>query len=173
MSVQDPGQGVPPSEGSPGWQVPPTTPGPAPGVEFGGFGERLIAYIVDIVIVSFVVGVIAAVGAITLGLGAASDGGFAIWTGFLILVVAVVVSVGYFPWFWARDGQTPGMRMLGLQVVRDVDGGPISGMQALLRLVGYWVSGAVFYLGYVWILIDDRRRGWHDLIAGTVVIKRA
>jgi len=30
----------------------------------------------------------------------------------------------------------------------------------------------VFYLGYVWILVDKRRRGWHDLIAGTVMIKR-
>jgi uncharacterized RDD family membrane protein YckC len=29
----------------------------------------------------------------------------------------------------------------------------------------------VLYLGYIWILIDKRRRGWHDLIAGAVVIK--
>ena len=62
--------------------------------------------------------------------------------------------------------------MFGLFVVRDVDGGPISGGQALLRLVGYWVSGLVFYLGFIWVFVDKRRRGWHDLIAGTVVVQR-
>ena len=61
--------------------------------------------------------------------------------------------------------------MFRLHVVRDRDGGPISGGQAILRLFGLWLSGAVFYLGYIWILIDSRRRGWHDLIAGTCVIE--
>jgi uncharacterized RDD family membrane protein YckC len=83
-----------------------------------------------------------------------------------------VVTLGYFPWFWVRDGATPGMKMQNLRVVRDADGGPLSVGQAILRLIGYWVSGAVFYLGFIWIFIDKRRRGWHDLIAGTVVIKQ-
>ena len=65
------------------------------------------------------------------------------------------------------------MRIFGLRVVRDRDGGPISVGQAILRLFGYWIDGLVFYLGYIWILIDKRKRGWHDLIAGTVVVKRA
>ena len=58
-------------------------------------------------------------------------------------------------------------------VVRDSDGGKISGAQAFVRMLGMWVSAAVFYIGYIWIFIDARRRGWHDLIAGTVVIERA
>jgi uncharacterized RDD family membrane protein YckC len=57
-------------------------------------------------------------------------------------------------------------------VVRDVDGGPLSIGQAVIRLIGYWVSSAVLYLGFIWVLIDKRRRGWHDLIAGTVVVKQ-
>jgi uncharacterized RDD family membrane protein YckC len=64
------------------------------------------------------------------------------------------------------------MRMMGLKVVRDVDGGPLSTGQAIIRLIGYWVSSAVLYLGFIWVLIDKRRRGWHDLIAGTVVVKQ-
>jgi uncharacterized RDD family membrane protein YckC len=63
------------------------------------------------------------------------------------------------------------MRLFRLRVVRDADGGPISGGQAILRLIGFWVSSFVLYLGFIWILIDSRRRGWHDLIAGTVVIE--
>ena len=166
------GQSSAPPPGSTGWQMPDEPAGPAPGILFGGFGERLLAYIVDALIVGFVVGLVAAFGGISLGLGIAGDSGLAVVTGIFILIVAVIVSVGYFPWFWVRDGQTPGLRLLGLRVVRDVDGGPITGMQALLRLIGYWISGAVFYLGYIWILIDKRKRGWHDLIAGTVVIRQ-
>ncbi len=154
------------------WEAPEQPTGPAPGYEFGGFGARLVAYIVDGFIVGLAVTLIAIVGATIAGLSYVSDntGGVAVGIG-LVAVFALVVSVGYFPWFWSRSGQTPGMRMLGLKVVRDTDGGPITGTQALLRLIGYWVSGVVMYLGYIWIFVDKRRRGWHDLIAGTVVIR--
>ena len=62
------------------------------------------------------------------------------------------------------------MKITGIRVVRDRDGGQVGWGAAIVRLIGYWVSGAVFYLGFIWILIDGRRRGWHDLLAGTVVI---
>jgi uncharacterized RDD family membrane protein YckC len=89
----------------------------------------------------------------------------------VVLLIIFVISLGYFPWFWMRGGQTPGMRPFHLRVVRDRDGGPVGGGQALLRLVGYWISQAVFYLGFAWILIDSRRRGWADLLAGTCVVE--
>ncbi len=168
-----PSWGGPPS-GS--WQRPPELTGPAPGVFFGDPAARLVAYIVDAIIVSLVVLVVAIVGAAVAlsGLATGSDSGLiasAIGGVFIIVVGSLAFSLAYFPWFWAHGGATPGMSLLGLRVVRDADGGPISGSQAILRLVGYWVSGFVFYLGYIWILIDKRRRGWHDLIAGTVVIR--
>jgi len=159
-----------------GWKMPEVEPevkpGPAPGIEFGGFGERLVAYTIDIIIVSVVVGVVGAVGGTAIGLGAAADSGLAVGTGIFVLIVAMVVSLGYFPWFWVRSGQTPGLRVMGMQVVRDVDGGPVDWFHALLRLFGYWISAVVLYLGYIWILFDRRKRGWSDLIAGTVVIKQ-
>ena len=156
-----------------GWQIPEPEPGPAPGVAFAGFGERLVAYIVDAIIVGVVILAVSIVGGLVIAGGAATGGAGAVIGGGLFLVVAIlVVSLGYFPFFWARDGATPGMRMFGLMVVRDSDGGPISGGQAILRLIGYWISSLVFYLGYIWIFIDKRRRGWHDLIAGTVVVQR-
>jgi uncharacterized RDD family membrane protein YckC len=157
------------------WQPPDRPAGPAPGVEFGDFGPRLVAYIID----GLLVGAVVVVGFLSWALISLVTGGFrndtigvgsAIWLAILVIGVTVI-GLAYFPFFWARDGATPGMKMMGLRVVRDHDGGPISTGQAILRLVGYWVSGAVFYLGYIWILIDKRRRGWHDLMAGTVVIK--
>lgn len=89
----------------------------------------------------------------------------------LITLVSLAIGLSYFPWFWSRGGQTPGLRVMRLRVVRDVDGGPIGGRQAILRLVGYYISMAVFYIGFAWILVDRRRRGWADLIGGTCVVE--
>ena len=90
--------------------------------------------------------------------------------GILGALAFVIVPLAYFPYFWAKTGQTPGMKLMGIKVVRDKDGGPVTTGQAILRLIGYWVSGLVFYLGYIWIFVDKRKRGWMDLIAGTIVI---
>lgn len=156
-----------------GWQVPEQEPGPAPGLAFGGYGERLVAYIVDVVIVTVVIILVSIVGGLFIGAGAVGGSTSAAVGGAVLLVIAIfVVTIGYFPYFWARGGATPGMKMFNLMVVRDSDGGPITGGQAVLRLVGYWVSGFVLYLGYIWVFVDKRRRGWHDLIAGTIVVQR-
>ena len=146
------------------WVAPETIPGPGPGLEFAGPGARLVGYIVDQLIslaaifaLFIVFGLLAVIVPILGVIG--------------IFLSFVVVQVAYFPYFWSKSGQTPGMKMMNIKVVRDVDGGPITMGSAILRLVGYWVSSFVFYLGFIWIFIDKRQRGWFDLIAGTVVIK--
>jgi uncharacterized RDD family membrane protein YckC len=169
---------------APTWQLPPEPVGPAPGVQFAGHGARLGAYILDAILVGIVATVLLGLFMIPFFaalVGAVGDdgqidrgdvGGMVGSIGLLLLgsLVIGVFSLLYFPFFWARGGATPGMRVAGLRVVNDRDGSPIGWGAALLRLVGYWVSAAVFYVGFVWILVDGRRRGWHDLIAGTCVI---
>lgn len=162
----------------PPWEPPEQAAGPGPGLVFAPHGRRLVSYLIDVLIVSVVVTILAVALAIPMAAmaGAQPQDTLTAPQGVLIslvVIVILVVSFGYFPWFWARSGATPGMRVTGLRVVRDADGGPISGGTALLRLVGYWVAGAVFYLGFIWIFFDKRHRGWHDLIAGTVVVKNA
>jgi uncharacterized RDD family membrane protein YckC len=150
--------------------------GPAPGYQFGGPGERLVAYIVDSLIVGVIVTVIAIVGGLVVGASASAGTDILTGAGAIVLVIAlIVVPLAYFPWFWARRGATPGMRMFNLKVVRDRDGGPISGGSAILRLIGYWVDWIVFGIpiGLLWIFYDKRKRAWHDLIASTVVVKAA
>jgi len=162
------------------WQSPESQAGPAPGIEFAPHGGRLVAYIIDSIIVSIVVVIIFTIGAFALGSGATVEGnrvtdissGSAI-IATILFIVGFLVGLLYFPFFWARGGQTPGMRPFGLRVVRDSDGAAIGWGTALLRLVGLVIAGAVFYLGYIWIFIDKRRRGWQDLIAGTIVVKQA
>jgi uncharacterized RDD family membrane protein YckC len=171
----------PPPQAPVSWQAPVESYGPAPGVRFGGYGARLLAYIVDGIILGIVIGALTLVlglvvaGAFAGAAGADSPGAGAVAAllggGLLWFIVVFALSLAYFPWFWARGGQTPGMRLCHIRIVRDVDGGPISASHAIVRLVGYWVSGAVFDLGFIWVFVDKRRRGWHDLIAGTVVIE--
>jgi uncharacterized RDD family membrane protein YckC len=58
--------------------------------------------------------------------------------------------------------------LLGLRVV-SVDGEPVSLWQAIRRVIGYLIS-YILYLGYLWVLIDNRRQRWHDKIANPNVI---
>jgi uncharacterized RDD family membrane protein YckC len=163
-----------------GWQIP-DPPGPEPGVEFAPHGARLAAYLIDSVIVIVIaVALLLVVGVVFLG-GASAPGdgrtveisAGAVVAMVVLLAAMLFVILMYFPFFWARAGQTPGMWPFGLRVVRDQDGGPIGWGTALLRMLGMYVASAVFYLGFIWILVDKRRRGFHDLIAGTVVVKRS
>jgi uncharacterized RDD family membrane protein YckC len=141
-------------------------------VRFASHGARLVAYLVDGILVAVLVTIVAVL--LSFGVAAfaiARADALAVLSGVLVVVAVFAVSLGYFPWFWVKGGATPGMRIFNLRVVRDRDGGPIGWGEALLRLVGFWVSSLVFYLGFAWILIDKRRRGWHDLIAGTVMVQ--
>ena len=145
------------------WTAPDPEAGPAPGVEFGSPGARLVGYIVDNLIQFGL--------SIALLLASAILGAIFVPLGALAFVAGIAFLFVYFPYFWVRSGQTPGMRLMQIKVVRDSDGGPIGWGSAFLRLIGFWISAIVFYIGYIWIFIDKRKRGWFDLLAGTVVIK--
>ena len=169
----DPQQPPAPAPPPMSWQAPEPEAGPAPGVRFASHGARLVAYIID----GFLIGIVMIIASLVLGLvffgAVASDSAGAAIGGTLLYVILILaLSLAYFPYFWWKGGQTPGMKPFRLRVVRDSDGGPISGTSAILRLVGFWVNSLVFYIGFIWIFIDKRRRGWHDLIAGTVVIEQ-
>ena len=81
----------------------------------------------------------------------------------LLFVLNFVVLAG-------TGGQTAGMRILGIYIIR-VDGRPFGLKQAALRhLIGYPLSTAAFFLGFLWMLWDPRQQGWHDKLAGTIVV---
>jgi uncharacterized RDD family membrane protein YckC len=174
-----PAQAPTPAPAPVAWESPARTEGPAPGIEYAPHGGRLVAYILDSIITGILVGIPLVIGSALLVSGTTIEGdevtsieagataGFA-----LLVLIAFVIGFLYFPFFWARGGQTPGMRPFNLRVVSDRDGGRIGWGTALLRLVGLWVAAAVFYIGFIWIFIDKRHRGWQDLIAGTVVFKQ-
>ncbi|ATC94942.1 RDD family protein [Pseudoalteromonas tunicata] len=75
--------------------------------------------------------------------------------------------------FWVKKAATPGKMVMNTKVVDANTGLNISTSQALLRYISYFISALPLGLGFIWILIDEQNRAWHDLIAGTVVVKQA
>ena len=81
--------------------------------------------------------------------------------------INLAVSIFYNISFWMLSGQTPGKRFLGVRVMR-VDGERLKLSNAIWRQIGYYIS-IILYLGFIWILFDNKRQGFHDKIAGTIV----
>jgi uncharacterized RDD family membrane protein YckC len=149
---------------------------------FAGFWRRFIAYMIDGFILSVILIVFVIVAGVAYFNGAMSGSSrdllvrlsqpktmamFTTW----IWAFPLFMNIAYFTYFHGTTGRTPGKMLLGLQVV-SANGEPISYGVAFLRSAGYFVSGFIFCLGYIWIGLDKRKQGWHDKIAGTVVIVR-
>ena len=165
---QHPSDAPPPPQDVDGPPPPQEAHPPSPSdPQLGSPFLRLIAYILDELLISFIIG---AIWIVLVFFGAFL--GDTLQS--LILVIAalagLVINVGYFPFFWSRDGQTLAMMPLGLRVVDEKTGEPITLGRAFLRLIGLVIGIAIFFLGVIWILFEGRRRGWQDLIAGTIVI---
>jgi uncharacterized RDD family membrane protein YckC len=75
----------------------------------------------------------------------------------------------YFVVFWATAGQTPAMRAMRLRVL-DAEGHHPSLARSALRVVGLALAIIPLGAGFLPVLVDDRRRGLHDMLAGTVVV---
>jgi uncharacterized RDD family membrane protein YckC len=86
--------------------------------------------------------------------------------------LALVWGIGYFAWFWSGTGQTPGDRVLGLQVLRADTGRPLPLRRAIVRVGALVLSAIPFCAGFLMILFDERRRALHDRLVGTVVVYR-
>jgi len=84
--------------------------------------------------------------------------------------VSLLLLAAYGAVMWKFKGTTVGGIICGLQVVR-LDGREIDWATAIVRALSCFLSLAVVGLGFIWIAIDDEHQGWHDKIAGTVVVR--
>ena len=89
----------------------------------------------------------------------------------LLLLWGIGLHAVYFIVFVGGCGQTPGKMLSGIAVVRR-DGAPVGYGRALLRWVGSWVAALPFGLGFLGVLFTAERRGLHDWVSGTRVIRR-
>ncbi|MEP7056919.1 MAG: RDD family protein [Caldimonas sp.] len=82
----------------------------------------------------------------------------------LLPALAVIV-------FWRYRAATPGKMVIGAKIVDAKTGGAPGTGQLIVRYLGYYVSTFPFFLGLIWVGLDRRKQGWHDKLAGTVVIR--
>ncbi len=141
-----------------------TEPAPMNGhtIQVIGFGRRLVAYLID----GLILGVVNMLTSVLIH----AIAGNAFDPGGITLLVNVGVGVAYFVAFWVTSGQTPGKKALGIRVV-STDGTPLTWGQAIMRYVGQLVSTVMLGLGFLWIAVDARRQGLHDKIANTLVVR--
>ncbi|OQY93151.1 MAG: hypothetical protein B6D39_03405 [Anaerolineae bacterium UTCFX2] len=84
-------------------------------------------------------------------------------------IYTFLIIISYNVFFWSIAGQTIGKAVMGIKII-PVIGGKMTFKRALTRYVGYYISGLPLGLGFLWILVNDRRSAWHDRIAGTCVV---
>ena len=155
----------PPSEQTP--DAPASPPQPAasgpPGAYAGAsgpsgpranFGQRLLASLVDSVLLGILGSLIRAL----------MDDQVASFINFLIGLAYIVYLEG------STSGQTVGKKLLNIRVVDFDTGGPIGYGRAAIRYVGRILSAIPCLLGYFWMLWDKERQTWHDKLSTSVVV---
>ena len=90
----------------------------------------------------------------------------------LLMAIGLFTAIGsiYLFVFQVTIGQTLGMRVMKMRVI-DVWGDAPSNTRCAIRTAGYVANALTFFLGFLWIGFDSEKRGLHDWIAGTYVIK--
>ena len=146
---------------------------------YAGFVIRLVALAIDLVILSLCAMPItlAVTWGVRTGLLASKAPVRFVETeealGLLVAYAWLATALLYFVALHRSTGQTIGKAVLGIAVRRGRDLARVGIIRSLLRVVGYAVSTAFFFLGFTTIMANRRKRGWHDYVAGTCVVHLA
>ena len=195
----------PPQRGpgqAPSWQQSLTStssvPGPA-GLFYADVPNRIIAYIIDIIVLAIIGFLLSLVlggllGGVTTSASLDSAGGDLNLGPFAVVsLVQLIVSFAYFGYFWSVQRATPGMRVLGLQIGDETDGHSISWGQAFTRWlilgipsilstfaasVNTGLSVLLSLVGLIWLIAllfsiaqSPTKQGYHDRFARTIMVK--
>jgi len=164
---------------------------PPPGGERAGFGIRLGGYLLDGLLYGLL-GLAFLIPAILMGFAAFADceivdrfdetselvcpdgspsagllAGAVLLAlfGYLLVAFIYVRALG-------KTGQTWGRRIVGIKVVGEQSGAPLGFGRALGRsLFAVFISAQILYLGYLWMLWDDKQQTWHDKVVASIVVK--
>lgn len=138
---------------------------------YAGFWLRVVAYIIDAIIVGivgFVIGMIFGVGAVSTGTDISDPTGGG---NMLLNLISIAIGVAYFAGMESSSWQaTVGKKALGL-VVTDLNGQRISLGRAIGRYFGKILSALILLIGFIMVAFTERKQGLHDMLAGTLVLK--
>jgi uncharacterized RDD family membrane protein YckC len=139
-----------PSYQQPAYQPP---AGTGPSGPRASFGRRLVAAIIDGILLGIVGGIFYAISR-TLG-----------------YVIQLLLTIAYLTYLeGSPSGQTVGKKALGIRVIDFRTGGSIGYGRAFIRWIGRYVSAIACLLGYFWMLWDKEKQTWHDKFANDVVV---
>lgn len=130
---------------------------------YAGIASRGLALVLDVLLAQLVYLVGAATVGLVLSLTAGVERGWVY--GILAAAGWLLVQGAYFVGFWSAAGRTPGMALMGLRL-RDRPGV----IRSSVRLVGLWLAVTFVLIGFLPVLVDDRRRALQDFLAGTEVV---
>jgi uncharacterized RDD family membrane protein YckC len=135
-------------------------------LEYVGFWSRILASLIDSILLAFVT--------IPLLLVVYGRDYFAVdvsRSGGLEFVIAWVLPALATIWFWSSRHATPGKMAISAVIIDERTGQPPTLTQHLGRYFAYFLSALPLGLGFLWIAIDVRKQGWHDKLAGTLVVR--
>ena len=148
-------------------------------VEYAGFGIRLLAWLIDLLVLLFFLRFIIALISdffitfifIYVSIVSADSSIVRFLSDFIGVFIGFSVTLLYFTLFWSSKFQgTPGKIVLGLKIV-DVNGNKISYFTALIRYISTIISSLLLGIGYLLIIFDGKKQALHDKLASTYVIK--
>lgn len=140
-------------------------------VEKGGFWIRLLASIFDFLFLNLVSIFLLAFWLLILKGGKimiSSELLLSLFIPYYFLII--LVSFSYYTFLHGTKGQTLGKRIFGLKVVH-ISGRSLGLSQAFVRWIGYFLCALSLSIGFFWIAFDKNKRGWHDRIANSFVVK--
>ena len=134
--------------------------------QYIGFWPRMLASLIDTVIISAIIFPIlfAVYGKEYFLRGALAAGYFDTLLNYIFPAIAILI-------FWNYKSATPGKIALKMIIVDARTGKAPSKGQLIGRYFAYYLSLLPLGLGFLWIAWDQRKQGWHDKLAGTVVIR--
>jgi uncharacterized RDD family membrane protein YckC len=136
------------------------------GKEYAGFWIRFGAMLIDLVVMIIVLYIpLTMIYGEEYWIGEQFIYGF--WDVILGYIVPIVVTI----WFWLRYSGTPGKMATKLRIVDAATGNKMTTGQAIGRYFAYTIAILPLCLGLIWVGIDKKKQGWHDKLAGTVVIR--
>jgi uncharacterized RDD family membrane protein YckC len=145
----------------------------APAMEYVGVGRRLLAVIIDAIILGVINGIILMV--FHSGTATTADGGVSYNASGPGVALAYIIPLVYYIVLEATMGGTLGKRILGLRVVK-LDGSPISWGESIIRNLLRIIDGIPAFIPYllgailIWTSPTKQRLG--DRVAKTVVVRR-
>jgi uncharacterized RDD family membrane protein YckC len=136
-------------------------------LEYVGFWPRMGAALIDTILVGIIIGPI-----LTAFYGDSYWSSKQLVQGPMDFIMSWVFPAVAVVLFWVAKQATPGKMAISAKIVDEKTGSAPTAVQLILRYVAYFLALLPLGLGIIWVAFDGRKQGWHDKLAGTVVVRQ-